>query len=459
MKKQLKVMAVLSTAAFVAAVTPEITVAIPGTVSQVWAAKGGWVEVDGNLRYQDGDGYDLTDSWKKKDNDWYYLDDEGNLSRSMMVDEYYVDENGKRVINTWIEVQNDDEWDEDAPDVYYYYFGKDGKAAMAKWQVIEGKYYYFDDEGHMKTGKMELDGDTYYLGKETDGVMKTGWVQLTNEAEDPEEDTVWHFFDNAGKMVMNQVDRKINGNYYSFEDGVLQTGWYLLPAAEKADNAAAEDAEAAETTAVKAPTIASYQYYEADGKRANGWYHIEGAPDISEEAEIFTFYFKNGQAYHAETGKGVQTFTIDGKKYGFNENGEMVTDLQVVTMDDNTKANFYFGTDGIMKTGKQNIYDEDLDETQTWLFVTDGGDKGKGFHGIRENNVYNNGLRMDASRDLRYAPVELDGTKYLVNTSGAIQKASSSSKSAAKADLGNGFKDYKDANDKVWTVDANGVVQ
>lgn len=66
---------------------------------------------------------------------------------------------------------------------------------------------------------------------------------------------------------------------------------------------------------------------------------------------------------------------------------------------------------------------------------------------------------MDASRDLRYAPVELDGTKYLVNTSGAIQKASSSSKSAAKADLGNGFKDYKDANDKVWTVDANGVVQ
>lgn len=448
MKKQLKVMAVLSTAVLVAAVTPEITVSIPGSAAQAWAAKGGWTEEDGNLRYLDGDGYYLTDSWKKKDNDWYYLDEDGNVSRSMMVDEYYVDEDGKRVADTWIKEENEDEWDEDAPDVYYYYFGKDGKAAVAKWQSIESKYYYFNDEGHMLTGKQEIDGFTYYLGKESDGAMKTGWVQLEHEADDLEEDTVWHYFDNSGKMVMNQVDRKIDGNYYTFANGILQTGWYRLPAAEKAD--ATEDTENTET-------IASYQYYEADGKRANGWYTMEGAPGISEEAEVFNFYFKNGQPHHAA--KGIQVFTIDSKKYGFNERGEMVTELQVVTMEDGSTANFYFGADGVMKTGKQNIYNEDLDETQTWLFVTDGGDKGRGFHGIRDNSVYRNGLRMDASRDLRYAPVELDGTKYLVNTSGAIQKAGASSKSAEKADLGNGFKDYKDANDKIWTVDINGIIQ
>ena len=454
MKKQLKVMAVLSTAAFVAAVTPEITVSIPGSVSQVWAARGGWAEEDGNLRYLDGDGYYLTDSWKKKDNDWYYLDEDGNVSRATRVDEYYVDEDGKRVTDKWIQEANDEDWDEDAPDVYHSYFGKDGKAVVGKWQAIEGKNYYFDDQGHMLTGKQEIDGSTYYLGKENEGAMKIGWIELENEAEDPEEDMVWHFFDNGGKMVMDQVDRKISGNYYTFENGVLQTGWYHLPTVNEADTA--EDA-GTEAAAKAAPTIASYQYYEADGKRANGWYTMEGAPDISEEAETFTFYIKNGQPYYAT--KGVQVFTIDSKKYGFNERGEMVTGLQVVTMEDGTTANYYFGNDGVMKTGKQSIYDEDLDETQTWLFVTDGGDKGRGFHGIRENSVYNNGLRMDASRDLRYAPVEQDGTTYLVNTSGTIQKASSSSKSAEKADLGNGFKDYKDANDKIWTVNANGAVQ
>jgi len=112
-----------------------------------------------------------------------------------------------------------------------------------------------------------------------------------------------------------------------------------------------------------------------------------------------------------------------------------------------------------MKTGKQTIYDEDLGENQTWFFYTDGGNKGRGFHGVRDNNVYVQGLRLDADRDLRYAPAQLDGVSYLVGTNGAIQKASSSSKSAAKPELGNGFKDVKDSNDKIWTVDVNGIIQ
>ena len=306
----------------------------------------------------------------------------------------------------------------------------------------------------MQTGLIELDGFTYYLGEDNDGVMKKGWVQLEHDSDELDEDMVWHYFDNNGRMVMNQVDRKINGNYYTFENGILQTGWYKLPAA--ADTAEAESATASDATAA-APAIASYQYYEEDGKRADGWYQIEGAPDISEEGETFTFYFKNGSPYHAAT--GVQVFTVDSKRYGFNTRGEMQTGLQVVTTDEGEIANYYFGSDGVMKTGKQSIYDEDLDETQTWFFYTDGGNKGRGFHGVRDNNVYRYGLRLDADRDLRYAPADLDGTLYLVNTTGAIQKASSSSKSSAKPELGSGFKDVKDANDKIWTVNVNGVIQ
>lgn len=461
MKKQIQFLAVLSTAAVMTAVTPHIAVSIPGFASTAFAASSGWVEEDGELRYMDRDGYYLTDIWKKRDNEWYYLNEDGYISRSVMVDEYYVDEDGKRVSNRWVSEANDDEWDDETPDTYWYYYGKDGKSITSKWHTIDGKSYYFNEDGHMQTGKITLDGFTYYLGGEGDGVMKTGWIQLENEDENAEEDMVWHYFDSKGRMVMNQVDRKIGGSYYTFAGGIMQTGWYKLP--EAADAAAADadqtaaDAATQSNAAAAAPAIASYQYYEEDGKRAEGWYQIEGVHGISEDGEEFVFFFKEGRPYHAQT--GVQTFNINSKRFAFNTNGELQTDLQVVTLEDGTTANYYFGEDGIMRTGKQTIYNEDTDENQTWFFLTDGGNKGQGFHGVRDNSVYRQGLRLDADRDLRYAPVELDGVRYLVNASGTIQKASSSSKSASMPELGTGFKDIKDANDKIWTVNTNGVIQ
>ena len=37
----------------------------------------------------------------------------------------------------------------------------------------------------------------------------------------------------------------------------------------------------------------------------------------------------------------------------------MQTDLQSVTLEDGTSANFYFGDDGVMRTGKQTIFNEE----------------------------------------------------------------------------------------------------
>ena len=63
---------------------------------------------------------------------------------------------------------------------------------------------------------MEIDGSTYYLGDSTDGVMKTGWLQLEDNTDDPDESISWYYFDRNGKMVENQVDKKIDGSYYTF---------------------------------------------------------------------------------------------------------------------------------------------------------------------------------------------------------------------------------------------------
>ena len=453
MNKKRKLLAVLSTAAVMTAVTPAFATLSLNPAQTAFAAAAGWTEEDGELRYLDSDGYYLTDSWKKKDGEWYYLNEDGFVSRSTMVDEYYVNEDGKRVYNQWIAIANEDEWDDEAPDTYWYYYGKDGKSVVSRWQTIEGREYYFNEDGHMQTGMLELDSSTYYLGGEGDGAMKTGWIELENTDEELDADTVWHYFDSNGKMVKNQIDRKIGGSYYTFEDGIMQTGWYRLPETTASDAETATASDAAE----KAPAIASFQFYEENGKRGEGWYRMEGAPGVSEEGEEFTFYLKKGMPLHAAS--GVEVFTVDGKRFGFNSRGELQTGLQVVNTEEGGIANFYFGDDGVMKTGKQTIYNEDLGENQTWFFYTDGGNKGRGFHGVRDNNVYRYGLRLDADRDLRYAPADLDGTLYLVNTAGTIQKASSSSKSAAKPELGAGYKDVKDANDKIWTVDVNGIIQ
>ena len=220
----------------------------------------------------------------------------------------------------------------------------------------------------------------------------------------------------------------------------MQTGWVLTD-----KDAARED------------SAAGYQYYGEDGKRASGWLTIVGVDGVAGEDEEFSFYFKNGKPYCAET--GIQVFSVNSKKYGFNTRGEMQTGLQTVTREDGSTGTCYFGEDGVMRVGRQTIYDEDLGENQVWYFSTDGSNKGIGYTGIRDNVIYDGGLRLEADADLRLAPVTFEDKQYLVNVNGQIQKASSTSQSKKNPDLGKGFKDYEDLNDKIWTVDTQGIIQ
>ena len=347
MKKNTKILAVLSTAMFMAAVTPSF---LPGPAT-VYAKNSGWTEENGNWYYYDSYGEPLRDTWKKSGNDWYYLDSDGVRASNMQIDEYYVGEDGKRVTMQWVSVENEDYWyEEDEQEFLYYYYGRDGKALTSTWASINGKWYYFNEDSIMETGSVTIDGYNYYLGE--DGSRRTGWVLLEEETDDPEVLESWYYFDNSGKRVENEVDRKIQGDYYTFVDGRMQTGWFKLPeetvSAEAAsegtvsEGTASEEAASGSTAARAAlPAIASYQYYDESGKRAEGWRTIEGVEGISEEGEIFKFYFKKGAPHYAS--QGLELFTIDSKKYAFNERGEMQTGLQQVNTGENETANFYFG--------------------------------------------------------------------------------------------------------------------
>lgn len=455
MRNQAKFMAVLSAAAIMAAAAPNM-MNFSGSYTAL-AAEKGWVQEDEGWYFYDEDGYKETSTWKKKGSDWLYLDENGDIAVSQRIDEYYVSADGHMVKNQWVSLDGEEEYDTpDSPDMSNWsYFGKDGKIVASKWMTIGGKTYYFDDEGQMMTGLLELDGGTYYLGDENDGARKTGWILLEDITHDTDDEDIWTYFDENGRMITDQLDRKINGSYYTFIDGQMQTGWVNLVDAGFISLEAATDSEAAPAISLK-----DFRYYDENegGKRASGWFTMEGAPGISEEDNEYTFYLKNGVATHASK-PGLELFTINSQKYCFNEKGEMQTGLQKLTGENGAEATYYFNEKGEMMTGKQTIYDNDLEENQTWYFHVKGSLKGQGYHGERDNQVYLNGLLQKADPELRYEAVSVGEKSYLINTSGSIQKASSSSSSSSRPELGKGYKDIKDTNDTVWTVDTSGIIQ
>ena len=130
MKKQTKIAAALSAAAFMMMVS-----GLP-----VYAASYGWVTEGDAKVYYDEDGYLTTDAWRKRGEDWFYLGEDGQIVKSAKIDEYYVDDEGKMVTNAWVELKNEEDPDSpETPDTFWYYFEKDGKSAVSKWVKFDSK--------------------------------------------------------------------------------------------------------------------------------------------------------------------------------------------------------------------------------------------------------------------------------------------------------------------------------
>ena len=94
----------------------------------------------------------------------------------------------------------------------WWYRHANGSYTTKAWEKIDGVWYYFDDEGWMKTGWVK-DGSWYYL--DGSGAMQTGWVK---------DNGAWYYLNQSGAMQTGWV--KDNGTwYYLNQSGAMQTGW------------------------------------------------------------------------------------------------------------------------------------------------------------------------------------------------------------------------------------------
>ena len=371
MKKQTKLVAVLSTAALLAI----------GASMTSFAATG-WAEEDGTWVYYNRDGERATDSWKKSGNNWYYLDSDGEMAIDQLIEDgdnyYYVDINGVMASNQWVAIENEDAGEDDEPEHYWYYFQANGKAltngdnAKVALKTINGKKYAFDEEGKMLYGWVaednaeridNTDGDAfkegdYYFGGEDDGAMTTGWLQMDITYEEAttdnfvapvfnedEDQTRWFYFQSNGKKVKadetkndTQKGKTINGKKYEFDQkGVMTAEWSLD--VDKITSSAAND-PATRGNAAENSTYAKYahqwRYFNSveDGARVSkGWFKVVPAEYLNEDKynddEDFWYYADGSGNLYAGEFK-----TIKGKKYAFRDDGRMLNGLKFIKEDE-----------------------------------------------------------------------------------------------------------------------------
>ena len=378
MKKQTKLVAVLSTAALLAI----------GASMTSFAATG-WAEEDGTWVYYDRNGDKVTDKWAKSGNNWYYLDSNGEMAVDTLIEDgdnyYYVDVNGVMAANQWVAIDNEDAGDDDEPEHYWYYFQANGKAytngdnSKVSLKTINGKKYAFDDEGKMLYGWVDegnaerLDNTsndaviknnpTYYFGGEDDGAMTTGWLQIdvtyddaTNgdykyvaaAFNDDEDQTRWFYFKSNGKMVKaddgnKTKDKTINGKKYAFDvHGAMVAEWSLNEKKLGDGGLASYSSVVAATTSdvisgkagkkTDAHYTQAWRYYNSveDGSRVSkGWFKVVSAELINsgkydDDEDAWYYADGNGKLYAG------QFRTIKGKKYAFYNDGRMISGLKFI---------------------------------------------------------------------------------------------------------------------------------
>ena len=508
MKKQTKLVAVLSTAS---------PLAIGASMTSFAAT--GWAEEDGTWVYYERDGERATNEWKKSGNSWYYLDDNGEMAIDQLIEDdddyYYVDINGVMATNQWVAIENEDAGEDDEPEHYWYYFQANGKALTngdnsdVSLKTINGKKYAFDEEGKMLFGWVaednaeridNTDGDAfkegdYYFGGEDDGAMTVGWLQVDityDEAteddynytapvfNDDEDQTRWFYFKSNGKKVYAESDdgitkdRTINGRKYAFDEyGAMVAEWSLdtedldddyvssgnnvggrgdtATSSYGGKRGSASRSNVVKGLAYEAKYTEAWKYFNSveDGARVSkGWFKVVPAEYLNEDKydddEEYWYYADGSGNLYAGEFK-----TINGKKYGFRDDGRMIDGLKFIyededaqhldvwaddddpyrfdsedDFDDNAPLYeaagykcYYFGDgdDGAMKTNKTSL---EIDgESFNFYFEKSGGDKGAGLTGEKDDKFYQSGKLLEADSDDKYSVIR---AQEVYTTNGVI---------------------------------------
>ena len=252
--------------------------------------------------YGDQNGDPLT-GWQLIGEKWYYFAVDGYEAGRMYAEEwleaenaagrnesdrYYLTASGAMAVG-WQRV--DVPLPNHETGYEWYYFGSDGKCRTG-WQLIDGKWYYFEENGE-HPGRMYADEwmigdqsapngfslDRYYLT--SSGAMASGWQKLTHYLPGNETEDQWYFFGYDGRCRIGW--HFIDGKWYYFErddddpgrmyaDQWLSPGEYYLTAS----GAMATGWQRITTRLPQGRSETDWFYFDAEGRYKTGWQMVHG---------------------------------------------------------------------------------------------------------------------------------------------------------------------------------------
>lgn len=161
--------------------------------------------INGEYQYVDVESSELRlkEGWHFLKGKWTYLDrygDRAKESTTINGKTYNFNDDGTVKIG-W--QQEKEKW---------FYYDASGETVKNTWKIINNKRYYFNENGEMQTGFIEVNSQKYYLN--SDGQAASGWIKI---------DDNYYYFDSSGMMLKGWLDEG-NNRYYLDSNGIMVAG-------------------------------------------------------------------------------------------------------------------------------------------------------------------------------------------------------------------------------------------
>ena len=249
------------------------------------------------------------EGWYQENHHWrFYQDDKPALNWKQIQGKwYYFDQDGNRLHSTVYKgyafdqdgVMTENSWTK--LDNQWYYADSSGRLAQNTWKKINGSWYYFDQTGSMLSNTA-VDG---YLLTKSGAMAEKGWTKL---------DQIWYYVAPSGKISQDKWE-KINGSWYYFDkDGGM----------------------------LSATTFKGYLFNQSGAMAENNWVKIKD-----------TWFYANGSGRYVQE----NWQKIQGSWYSFDQNGGMLADKW--------KESYYLKTSGAMAENEW-IFDKAY---KSWFYL------------------------------------------------------------------------------------------
>lgn len=215
---------------------------------------------------------------------------------------------------------------------YLDYFGR----PQIGWQYIDGKLYYFAENGVQASGWQEIDGHRYYF--DTNGIRATGWQTVDGKT---------YYLDDAGKVITGW--QKLDGKVYYFaEDGAMASGWQVNDGKRSYFSQ-----EGVALTGWQKIDEKLY-YFTADGYAVSGWQELDNVRfRFNEDGSVVTGWYEDdtGKYYFDEDGHPhIGWLEWEGERYYCNADGTVATGWLTLEQD-----RYFLYSDGKMAVGEVKI--------------------------------------------------------------------------------------------------------